>query len=92
MSLKVAFSPAAAWLSLPWVIELWSGGPSREKWLVFSSDPLLAACVDHSQVDAIVYTVNAHGFFAQAGPLRLFVSSHVRDTIIRDYAMQNRFG
>lgn len=28
-------------------------------------------------VDAIVYTVNAHGFFAQAGPLRLFVSSHL---------------
>jgi len=28
-------------------------------------------------VDAIVYSVNAHGFFASAGPLRLFVSSHM---------------
>lgn len=30
-----------------------------------------------AQVDAIVYSVNPHGFFAQAGPLRLFVSAHV---------------
>ncbi|KAH8910709.1 hypothetical protein BR93DRAFT_285797 [Coniochaeta sp. PMI_546] len=28
-------------------------------------------------VDAIVYSVNPHGFFAQAGPLRLFVSAHL---------------
>ncbi|KAL1896588.1 DNA-directed RNA polymerase II subunit [Sporothrix stenoceras] len=28
-------------------------------------------------VDAVVYSVNPHGFFAQAGPLRLFVSSHM---------------
>lgn len=26
----------------------------------------------------MVYSVNPHGFFAQAGPLKLFVSSHVR--------------
>ncbi|KAH8885162.1 hypothetical protein GQ53DRAFT_751455 [Thozetella sp. PMI_491] len=28
-------------------------------------------------VDAIVYSVNPHGFFAQAGPLKLFVSTHL---------------
>lgn len=32
-------------------------------------------------VDAVVYSVNPHGFFAQAGPLRLFVSSHVRGAL-----------
>lgn len=30
------------------------------------------------QIDSIVVSINPHGFFAQAGPLRLFVSSHVR--------------
>lgn len=29
-------------------------------------------------VDAVVYSINPQGFFAQAGPLRLFVSAHVR--------------
>lgn len=29
-------------------------------------------------VDAVVSSVNMHGFFAQAGPLQLFVSSLVR--------------
>ncbi|GKT75798.1 DNA-directed RNA polymerase II subunit rpb7 [Colletotrichum tofieldiae] len=28
-------------------------------------------------VDAVVYSVNHQGFFAQAGPLRLFVSAHL---------------
>jgi DNA-directed RNA polymerase II subunit RPB7 len=28
-------------------------------------------------VDAVVYSVNPQGFFAQAGPLRLFVSAHL---------------
>ncbi|KAH6630834.1 RNA polymerase Rpb7 [Chaetomium sp. MPI-SDFR-AT-0129] len=28
-------------------------------------------------IDAIAQTVNPHGFFAQAGPLRLFVSAHL---------------
>ncbi|KAL2259377.1 hypothetical protein VTK26DRAFT_6967 [Humicola hyalothermophila] len=28
-------------------------------------------------IDAITQTVNPHGFFAQAGPLRLFVSTHL---------------
>jgi hypothetical protein len=28
-------------------------------------------------VDAVVYSINPQGFFAQAGPLRLFVSAHV---------------
>lgn len=32
------------------------------------------------QVDAVVYSINPQGFFAQAGPLRLFVSAHVRNT------------
>lgn len=31
-------------------------------------------------VDAVVYSINPQGFFAQAGPLRLFVSAHVRDS------------
>lgn len=35
------------------------------------------AQANSAQVDAIVYSVNPHGFFAQAGPLRLFVSAHV---------------
>lgn len=33
---------------------------------------------DPDQVDAVVYSINPQGFFAQAGPLRLFVSAHVR--------------
>ncbi|KAK7228600.1 hypothetical protein V2G26_000770 [Clonostachys chloroleuca] len=28
-------------------------------------------------VDAVVYSINPQGFFAQAGPLRLFVSAHL---------------
>ncbi|ETS86778.1 hypothetical protein LQW54_010356 [Pestalotiopsis sp. IQ-011] len=28
-------------------------------------------------IDAIVVSVNQHGFFAEAGPLRIFVSSHL---------------
>jgi DNA-directed RNA polymerase subunit E'/Rpb7 len=32
---------------------------------------------DQLQIDAIVVSVNQHGFFAEAGPLRIFVSSHV---------------
>jgi len=39
---------------------------------------LSALLADSLQVDAIAYSVNPHGFFAQAGPLRLFVSAHVR--------------
>lgn len=43
-------------------------------------DPRLGKCAvaDQSQIDAIVVSVNQHGFFAEAGPLRIFVSSHVR--------------
>lgn len=33
---------------------------------------------DDGKVDAVVYSINPQGFFAQAGPLRLFVSAHVR--------------
>jgi len=28
-------------------------------------------------IDAVVVSVNQHGFFAEAGPLRIFVSSHL---------------
>lgn len=28
-------------------------------------------------MDAVVVSVNQHGFFAEAGPLRIFVSTHV---------------
>lgn len=30
------------------------------------------------KVDAVVFSVNPHGFFCQAGPLQLFVSNFVR--------------
>ncbi|KAI0165972.1 RNA polymerase Rpb7-like domain-containing protein [Xylariaceae sp. FL1272] len=30
-------------------------------------------------VDAVVVSVNQHGFFAEAGPLRIFVSTHIHD-------------
>lgn len=33
---------------------------------------------DFSQVDAVVHSINPQGFFAHAGPLKLFVSAHVR--------------
>lgn len=29
------------------------------------------------KVDAVVFSVNPHGFFCQAGPLQLFVSNFV---------------
>lgn len=34
-------------------------------------------------VDAQVTSVNPHGFFAQAGPLRLFVSSHLIPALVK---------
>jgi DNA-directed RNA polymerase II subunit RPB7 len=33
---------------------------------------------DLNKVDAVVDTLNPHGFFGNAGPVKLFVSSHVR--------------
>lgn len=30
-----------------------------------------------AQVDAVVASINPQGFFAQAGPLQVFVSAHV---------------
>ncbi|KAJ2903169.1 hypothetical protein MKZ38_010301 [Zalerion maritima] len=34
-------------------------------------------------MDAVVYSVNPHGFFANAGPLRMFVSAHLIPTDIK---------
>ncbi|KAK7757713.1 DNA-directed RNA polymerase II subunit [Diatrype stigma] len=34
-------------------------------------------------VDAVVTSVNQHGFFAEAGPLRIFVSTHLIPTDIK---------
>lgn len=34
-------------------------------------------------VDAVVFSLNPHGFFANAGPLRLFVSSHMIPTGVK---------
>jgi DNA-directed RNA polymerase subunit E'/Rpb7 len=39
--------------------------------------PLIRWADDYLQVDAIVKSVNHMGFFADAGPLPIFVSSHV---------------
>lgn len=40
---------------------------------------LLLSCADPCpKVDAVVTSINPHGFFAQAGPLKLFISDHVR--------------
>lgn len=42
-----------------------------------AEESLLFYLAHFAQVDAIVTSVNAVGFFADAGPLPLFVSSHV---------------
>lgn len=43
--------------------------------------------VFYAQVDAIVSSVNRHGFFANAGPLRLFVSEHVCHSLSAVYCI-----
>ena len=42
-----------------------------------------------AQVDAIVTSVNQVGFFADAGPLPLFVSAHVSSAGPKDLTVAN---
>ncbi len=78
MSQKAAFFLAAVLPSSQLVIVPLSGDPSRAKLSVISPPRSILPILISLQVDAIAYSVNPHGFFAQAGPLRLFVSAHVR--------------
>lgn len=77
MSRKDAFFPAAAWPSSSSDTAQLCGALSKEKPYVTRATRVSFTEANAAQVDAIVYSVNPHGFFAQAGPLRLFVSAHV---------------
>lgn len=52
------------------------GSDPGRKIMVFFTEIHLS--LSASQVDAIATSVNAHGVFAEVGPLSVFVSNHVR--------------
>lgn len=89
ISQKAVSCPVVELPNIPFITELLCGDLLKERLWVFLYQALILGektmeffteihlSFSTSQVDAIATSVNAHGVFAEVGPLSVFVSNHV---------------